>query len=115
MATAPASVGVKIPKRIPPMMMTGRHRGRKALAISGAACFMVRRSVRMGLYPLFGNKVHQYHHGNAQKHARSDACYKQFSDGNIGNGAVKNHGNPGGIRGVIMDDMAVTTVENCLE
>ena len=35
------------------MMMTGRHRGRKALAISGAACFMVRRSVRMGIYPLF--------------------------------------------------------------
>ena len=42
----------------------------------------------------FGDKVHQYHHGNAQKHARSDACYKQLSDGNIGNGAVKNHGNP---------------------
>ena len=29
-ATAPASVAVKIPRRIPPMMIIGRHSGRIA-------------------------------------------------------------------------------------
>ena len=28
----------------------------------------------------FGDKVHQYHHGNTQEQARTDTCYEQLTD-----------------------------------
>ena len=51
MATAPASVGVKSPMRMPPMMMIGRHSGRNAALSAVKNSSGVARSVRMGLYP----------------------------------------------------------------
>ena len=47
-ATVPASVAVNAPIRIPPMMTTGRIRGRMACFSTGATCFQCSRSLRLG-------------------------------------------------------------------
>ena len=51
MATTPASVGVKIPRRTPPMMITGRHRGRIACFTIDNACPAEILSLLASLYP----------------------------------------------------------------
>jgi len=51
MATAPASVGVKIPRRMPPIMMTGSKRG-------GIACTKALRNSRAVTRPSFVEDVY---------------------------------------------------------